>query len=234
MIKIPAKVFPETFDNVYRMERFLNLSIVISICIIVYAVFVTPKNPEPVSVASSTVFEKLPEPSQSPYNGGIHIPIKSNDLDITIYPQANYRIYAMVMSKRKYNWGWESQISPYDLALAWNKLMLPEYQKGIRYSQSGRWYHYVYSCEFPLPKSYIISHSSNHHIIPANENVKKALDKVKKRQKIYLEGYLVNIKGKFQGREVWWNSSMTRNDSGNGACEVLYLTKAVMGNEVFE
>jgi hypothetical protein len=41
-----------------------------------------------------------------------------------------------------------------------------------------------------------------------------------------LEGYLVNI----TGANGWhWNSSMSRDDTGGGSCEVLYLTRVKKG-----
>ena len=211
------------------MEKLLNFVIFISLCIIGYAFFHAP------SKEISYVNSDFPvEPVQTRYLNDDFIAINQKELDLKIYPKAKYQIYAMVMSKHKYSFGWQSRISPYDFALAWDKLMLLEYQKGISYSQSGRWYYYNYKAEYPLQNSYIMSHSSNHHIIPCNDNLKKAADRIKKGDKIYLEGYLVSIKGKLKGRDVWWNSSLSRNDSGDGACELLYLTKAVIGNETFE
>lgn len=212
----------------------MNFIIFASVCIIAYAIFFSsPDEILPTSPVFSGV-EQSAEPLQTKYNGSDFIPVTYSDLNLAIYPKANYQIYAMVMSKHKYGHGWESRISPYDLALAWDKLMLPEYQNGISYSQSGRWYYYRYKAGYPLPKSYIISHSSNHHIIPANDNLRKALDKIRKGDKVFLEGYLVYINGKYKDRNVWWNSSLTRNDSGDGACEILYLTRAVVGDELFE
>jgi hypothetical protein len=38
---------------------------------------------------------------------------------------------------------------------------------------------------------------------------------------VELEGYLVYVKGD----NFTWNSSLTRNDTGDGACEVLYVEK---------
>lgn len=110
--------------------------------------------------------------------------------------------------------------------------MLPEYQKGIKYSQSNRWYHYTYNKDFPLPRSYIYKHSANVHIIPANENITKGLKQIKKNDKVYLEGFLVYVKGKLKNRPGQWKSSLKRNDTGPGSCEVLYLKKIILGDQV--
>lgn len=216
------------------MEKILNFIIIISICIILQTVFFAKDKEIPDINSSLIPIEQLADPIQADYSGDDFISIKDNEMDLKLYPKARYQIYAMVMSKHWYSLGWGGKISPYDLALAWNELMLPENRKGITYSQSGRWYYYRYDAGYPLPKFYIQSHSSNHHIIPANVNVKKAIDKVNTGDKIYLEGFLVYIEGKSEGTDVRWKSSLTREDSGDGACEVLYLTKAVLNDKIYE
>lgn len=193
----------------------------------------TPKNQK---IAQLFNYENLKDPEQIPYINlkGENIKIKKNNYIINVNPQANYRIYAMVMSKCRYYWGWDGETAPYDLALAWNELMLPENQKGISYTQSNRWYYYHFDGDFPLSQYYINTHSANHHIIPANKNVLDAIDKVRTKEKIYLEGYLVYINGTVGNGKVYWNTSLTRNDTGDGACEVFYVKRAVLDGKIYE
>ncbi len=216
----------------------LNFIILILVSIIIYVIFVPKGNVStvPPNISSENFsLEELTDPIQTRYKGKTFIKtINYKNVNLKIYPKANYRIYAMVMSKKNYNWSWDSKIIPYDLALAWNKLMLPKYQKGIRYSQGNRWYYFRADSSFPLSKSYIARHSANTHIIPADNNIKKAIDRIRVKNKIYLEGYLVNLKGKVKNREAFWNSSLTRNDTGDGSCELFYVTKAVEGNKTYE
>jgi hypothetical protein len=49
-----------------------------------------------------------------------------------------------------------------------------------------------------------------------------------------MEGYLVNINGMVGNGTVRWNSSLTRNDTGDGACEVFYVKRAVLDGKVYE
>jgi len=193
----------------------------------------TPKNQE---MAQLFNYENLKDPEQVLYINlnGENIKIEKNNYTMNVYPQAKYRIYAMVMSKTRYIWGWDGDTVPYDLALAWNELMLPENQKGITYTQSNRWYYYQFDSSFPLEQSYVNTHSANHHIIPANKTVFNAIDRVRIKEKIYIEGYLVNIKGKVDGKDVWRNTSLTRNDTGDGACEVFYVKRVVLDGKIYE
>jgi hypothetical protein len=89
----------------------------------------------------------------------------------------------------------------------------------IDISQSGRWY-YWQTDRFPIPRREIETHSANMHMIPANEEIEDALKKVRKGEVVKIEGYLVRIDGKNGYR---WISSLTRDDTGSHACEVVFV-----------
>jgi len=80
----------------------------------------------------------------------------------------------------------------------------------------------------------VVAHSANNHIVPVNENVGRAVKSVKKKDAVVLEGYLVNIQGSYKGRDVRWNSSLSRTDTGNGSCELFYVTKVRIESKVYE
>ncbi len=156
------------------------------------------------------------------------------DCTYTIKPVARYKISAIVVGKKSYPFGCKAKVSPVDLALAWGKLAEPESENYITYGQSDRWYFYEYKPNSPVKNFYIIRHSSNNHIIPANDNILKAIKTIKKKEKIILEGQLVDVNGSHKGRAFWWNSSITRSDTGDGSCEVFYVTKVRIGDKVYE
>jgi len=59
------------------------------------------------------------------------------------------------------------------------------------------------------------------HIIPANEDVEYNLKQVNQGDIVIFSGSLVRIKAK----DGWyWNTSLTRNDTGAHACEVIWVT----------
>ena len=152
----------------------------------------------------------------------------------TITPVAEYKISGVVVSKETYSSGWEGEISPVDLAIVWGKLAEPEYDRYITYSQSNRWYFYQYKAGSPFDNSFVISRSANNHIIPANENIHEAVKTVGKKDKVVLEGFLVNIKGTYKEQPVTWNTSLSRKDAGNGSCELFYVSKVRIDTKVYE
>jgi hypothetical protein len=110
----------------------------------------------------------------------------------------------------------------------------PENEKYVTYRQDARWYFFEAAPDSPFTISYISSHSSNNHIIPATENVRKAVKSIKARQRVILEGSLVNLTGTFEGQSVWWNTSLSRTDTGDSSCELFYVTKVRIGNYIYE
>lgn len=174
------------------------------------------------------------DPIQTSYKSEAPIVKEIKNGQFTITPVAEYKLSGMVVSKETYSDDWGGKISPVDLAVVWGKLAEPEYDQYMSYSQGNRWYFYQYKPDSPFDNSYVISHSANNHIIPANENIVEAVKTIGKGDRIVLEGFLVNIKGTYEGRPVTRNTSMTRKDTGDGSCEIFYVTKIRINTDVYE
>jgi hypothetical protein len=174
------------------------------------------------------------EPVQTPYEQDETFTLNTKDGQFSIKPLAEYKISAMVAGKESYSYGWSGKVAPVDLALAWGKVAEPENKKLVSFSQGGRWYFFTYKPGAPFDSSYISRHSANNHIIPATENVLKAVKSVKEREKIILEGFLVNLRGTVEGQNVSWGTSLTRNDSGDNSCELFYVIKVRIDNNVYQ
>ncbi len=61
------------------------------------------------------------------------------------------------------------------------------------------------------------------HLIPARGAVKATLLKARSGDLVRLEGYLVRCEGPDGFR---WQSSLTREDTGDGSCEVVWVESA--------
>jgi len=152
----------------------------------------------------------------------------------TMIPLAEYKISGVVVSTETYSSDWDGQSSPVDLAIVWGKLTEPENGKYITYSQGSRWYHYKWKEGSPVDNSYVISHSSNNHIIPANENICRAVKTIRRKDRVVLKGFLVNLRGTAKGRTVSWNTSLSRTDTGNSSCELFYVSYVRIETKVYE
>ena len=189
--------------------------------------------PIPADVAPGDI-EASAGPEQNVVENKEQFVINMKKGEFIIKPVAEYSISAIVIGKKSYSYGWQAELAPTDIALAWGKLADPESDKYVKYSQSDRWYFFEYKNDAPFSESYISTHSSNNHIIPASTNIRLAINSIKRKDKVMLKGFLVNVQGKYDNMDFWWNTSLTRNDSGDSSCEVFYVTSVKKDGYVYE
>jgi hypothetical protein len=139
--------------------------------------------------------------------------------DIT--PLAHFHIEARVLSATRYWSDRESQLAPVDLALGWGPMSDSAVLDHISIAQMSRFYTWS-EHDAPIEQDDIESFSANMHIIPADAGVRAALLRAHKGDVVTIEGDLVQI----QAPDGWaWASSLTRLDTGDGACEVVWAEK---------
>jgi hypothetical protein len=140
--------------------------------------------------------------------------------DYLITPLAEYEVTARVLSKKDYAWDKSADLSPVDLALGWGVMSDSGLLENLRISQSGRWF-YVYWQNANVDVNQVMNHSANTHILPANADIARQVKNVKRDDIVQLQGYLVQVT-KRDG--FLWRSSLSRGDTGDGSCEVLWVT----------
>ncbi len=154
-----------------------------------------------------------------PVQEEIKSPISFNHLGFKITKVANFKIKAKVLAREDYYFDRGADIAPVDLALGWGRMSDESILEQINITQSGRFYRWRVE-SFPIPRREIETHSANMHLIPADNYVQYMIDDIREGEIIELTGSLVNV----QSKEGWyWNSSLTRNDTGNGACELIWV-----------
>lgn len=137
----------------------------------------------------------------------------------TLATRAHFDITARVLSRKDYSWGDGADLVPMDLALGWGRMSDSSVLANIDISQSGRFYYWRVKA-FPIPQREIETSSANMHMIPADAGVKRQLENVRAGQVIRIDGFLVDAS---RPGGWYWKTSMTRNDTGAGACELIYV-----------
>jgi len=93
--------------------------------------------------------------------------------------------------------------------------------KHLSIRQTNRFYIWSASV-LPIPEQEIIVSSANMHLIPADKGIGDAIGRVRVGQIVTMGGYLVRV----DSRDGWhWTSSLTRTDSGAGACELVWVER---------
>ncbi|HTA64601.1 MAG TPA: hypothetical protein VK753_03775 [Xanthomonadaceae bacterium] len=148
------------------------------------------------------------------------------DGNFTITPLADFSLTARVLSRADYRFDHAAALSPTDFAFGWGRMSDSSVLARLDISQSGRWYFYHWSTpEPPIPQREIIHSSANMHMIPANDVVRYELKQVRPGDVVHLEGELIEAHG---SDGSVWRSSMSRDDTGDGACEVVYVRSLVV------
>jgi len=139
--------------------------------------------------------------------------------EVTLRTRAHFALTARVLSREDYHVDAGASLAPVDLALGWGRMSDSEVLKDITISQENRFYHWHVD-HFPIPRREIETSSANMHMIPADAAVRHELERVRTGEVIHLEGFLVDA----NRPDGWhWRTSMTREDTGNGACELVFV-----------
>ncbi len=136
-----------------------------------------------------------------------------------ITPLATFDVKAKVLSRKRYSRGREADLSPLDLALGWGNMSDEAVLASIEVTQSNRWYHWR-TQNFPIPRREIETHSSNMHLIPADQTTESNMKAALQGEIVHFSGYLVRV----DADDGWhWVSSLSRKDKGGHACEVVWV-----------
>ena len=147
--------------------------------------------------------------------------------DYQLTRKASFKILARVLSKEPYYLGRTADLAPIDLALGWGEMSDSAVLSQIDISQSARWYRTRYDLPPPISEQQIIFNSSNMHMIPARKGIERKLKKLREGDIVSISGYLVDVD---HDSGWYWYSSMSRLDTGDGACELVYVESMSVEN----
>jgi hypothetical protein len=148
---------------------------------------------------------------------------------VRLLPRAAFEVAALVVSRERYRLDASAYLSPLDLALAWGDAATPEVRSRVRFYQGARFCTWSTS-DGSLDLEALARQLANVHVIPATDNVRRALLGVDAGDVVRLAGLLVDASGDDGFR---WSTSLSRNDDGAGSCEVLWVEQLQVGEQVF-
>ena len=138
-----------------------------------------------------------------------------------IIPLEKFEFDARVLRTEHYSMDLEAQLARVDLALGWGPMADPAVLEKVSITQSNRFY-YWRTDDFPIPRREIEINSANMHMVPASADVERTLNSIKPGQHVKFSGYLIEARAPDGWR---WKSSLTREDTGQGACELVWVEK---------
>ena len=158
------------------------------------------------------------------------IQVAVGGIDYQIKPLYNYDLYGMVVSKHDANtwWDflhkeWNDKLNITDLCVVWGNNVRSGAYRDIDFS-SGQ-----FTCNYQTSSSeawaaFDTAAISNNHLLSADPAVARTLRDVRIGDQIHFSGYLSEYSHN-HGFPFKRGTSTVRTDSGNGACETVFVER---------
>lgn len=215
-----------------RIKRALNTTLETKLTVIVLVVFAVfmawniRKSSIKKAFENIDDFYNIPSPVQQSASGQVIKTIDDTDVEITF--KYSYVLAGRVVDVQPYlPTKIQNKLSPIDIGVTWGFLARDEYHNTVEWSSAGTRFltFRTNNTELTSNMNRVTQHLSNNHLIPATDELERQIKSIKEGDYIKLDGYLVDVyhtvgtNGYFK-----WNSSISRSDGGDGACEVIYVT----------
>lgn len=166
------------------------------------------------------------EPEQVLVAGEPDIELQVKGHRVLLHPRATYQItgYAAETSRKLLD-EWDF-VMPLDVALVWGPVADPGVLSHLEFHLSERYVSYWYDAATPPSAvGQLRSHVANNHLIPASEEVADRLARIAIGDLVTLRGKLVDVDvHDGRGKHVLHaRTSLSRDDVGSGACEILWV-----------
>lgn len=178
-------------------------------------------------VKGMDVADIAPELGQAPQQSGTQrAPFTFDYMDVTydVQPVAAYELWGLVVSHNDINslsdaYHDKTSVDTKDLCVIWGPNVATDDFKRVAF-ESGSW-----TCYFRYPNGVQFTGRalSNNHVVTDRKVVRDLIDKVRPGDQVYFKGMLVNYHDRRRPASAWRRTSVTRTDTGNGACEVVFV-----------
>jgi hypothetical protein len=206
------------------LQRALGIACLVCAICAIYLSLRTIALPD-VSAVDSTV--KDGEPIQEVSTGRPFTTVIKG-FTYALTPKATYDISGLVVSQHRgdalFNLGHKQDPGNIkDVCVVWGEAVTNGSYRKVSFS-SGE-----FTCSFSwsgaVTPPFVPEKASNNHLIPANRLIAKQIRAIQVGDQIRMSGLLVDYKVNKNGQDIFTRqTSLTRGDTGNGACEILYVT----------
>lgn len=138
-----------------------------------------------------------------------------------ITPLATYDIEARILARKSYRRDRFAELCDLDLALGWQRCSDSAVLDQLQIWQEGRFFWWrTRGRAFPLPREELEASMANTHAIAASPRVTDELAALRVGHLVRLRGQLIEAR---HPDGTVFRSSLRRNDTGKGACEILWV-----------
>lgn len=147
----------------------------------------------------------------------------------TVIPLFDYELQGVIVSDHNadsfldiwHHKRWHDFLNQKDLCVIWGENIVSGVYKSVEFSNDS-WTCWVSWRDSETGHRFKMDNLSNNHLLIDNRTVQTALKSAELGDQIRFKGFLAEYANKANGFKR--GSSTIRGDSGNGACETVYLT----------
>lgn len=208
-----------------RNERLCKWIFLISLLLLVITYFYKDKLPEPGFYDVNT----LPSPVQTPTDRGAFTLVAKNQV-YTINPKYDYELHGVVVTYSNaggfgniwHHYSWQDFINLRDLCVIWGDNVKSGIYEKLTFS-SDSWTCWVQWPNRETGLAFKGNALSNNHLLTNDPTIKRILMQAEIGDQIHIKGMLAEYANPSNGFKR--GTSTTRDDSGNGACETIFLNQ---------
>ena len=127
------------------------------------------------------------------------------------------------MYKRQFHSRANDRLNVKDLCVIWGENATNGSYRRARF-HSGEFTCFVRFPSVPAAQAFVPRALSNNHLLAVDPELRRQLRALRRGDQIALSGYLASY-GHTEGQGYWRGTSVSREDTGNGACETLFVTQ---------
>jgi len=147
-----------------------------------------------------------------------------------VQPRFNYDLQGVVVSYHDADafsdiWHhnlWKDFLNVRDICVVWGDNVASGVYRDVEFSNDS-WTCWVRWPDQATGARFRLNQISNNHLLVDRPEVRKAVMSARPGDRIHLKGYLADYRNLRDG--FWRRTSTTREDTGNGACEVVYVER---------
>lgn len=204
-------------------DQTLKWLIATNLLLLAVALWKSDALPPPAELSPAVQDEPIQEPVHKPA-----FATSSHGVTYTVHPLYTYELVGLVVSKHDARtwWDhlhreWNDNLNIVDLCVVWGSNARNGSYADIQFS-SGQ-----FTCNFSTRSdeafaAFDQTAISNNHLLTDQPDIAKKLRTVRVGDQIRFRGYLAEYAHQ-HGRNFWRGTSTVRTDTGNGACETVFI-----------
>jgi hypothetical protein len=206
------------------LRKVFRVAMLFSLLLWVLSLFFINRLPGPKDIYT----QLYNDPLQTKENIPQPFKVIKNKLTYVVTPLFNYELYGLVVSQHRSDSlidlshrRWQDYLNIKDLCVIWGKNISSGVYRRMKFWNRD----FTCMCEFPDPETARLfsgNHLSNNHILCADKKLSRRILAVRPGDQVYFKGFLVEYRQ--PANEFFRGTSTVRDDTGNGACETVFVT----------